>query len=185
MSEFPLTPLHADLSQRAMVDTTALPWVSSPEPTVERKLIERAGGDGTRATSLVKFAARCAISGPHTPRRGRISGSRRHVLRRTGLLWQRQLCAQSTRFEPRPLLARRLYDFREAAPFAERVASAHRGRQSDGPLASRLGGWPGRITAFRYRRGTHGLGAMATRHSFQTASSLWRRGNFRARRRVL
>ena len=56
MSEFPLTPLHADLTQRAMVDTAALPWVSSPEPTVERKLIERAGGDGTRATSLVKFA---------------------------------------------------------------------------------------------------------------------------------
>ncbi|MDG4867796.1 cupin domain-containing protein [Guyparkeria sp. 1SP6A2] len=56
MAEHPLTPLHADLQQRAVVDTNALPWVQSPEPTVERKLIEREGGDGTRATSLVRFA---------------------------------------------------------------------------------------------------------------------------------
>lgn len=56
MAEHPLTPLHADLFERAVVDTHTLPWVSSPEPTVERKLIEREGGDGTRATSLVRFA---------------------------------------------------------------------------------------------------------------------------------
>ena len=56
MAEHPLTPHHADLSRRAVVDTGALPWVQSPEPTVERKLIEREGGDGTRATSLVRFA---------------------------------------------------------------------------------------------------------------------------------
>lgn len=56
MSEHPLTPRHADLFLRAVVDTTALPWVASPEPTVQRKLIERDGGDGTRATSLVRFA---------------------------------------------------------------------------------------------------------------------------------
>lgn len=57
MPEAPLLPLYADLFQPARVDTRALPWVLSPEPTVERKLIERAGGDGTRATSLVRFAA--------------------------------------------------------------------------------------------------------------------------------
>ncbi len=57
MSEAPLFPMHADLFQRAVVNTNALPWVASPEPTVQRKLIERAGGDGTRATSLVRFAA--------------------------------------------------------------------------------------------------------------------------------
>ncbi|MGD9887639.1 MAG: cupin domain-containing protein [Halothiobacillaceae bacterium] len=57
MPESPLLPLHADLFARAVVDTKELPWVESPEPTVQRKLIERAGGDGTRATSLVQFAA--------------------------------------------------------------------------------------------------------------------------------
>jgi len=56
MAEFPLTPLHENLFERAVVDTNQLPWVDSPEPTVHRKLIERAGGDGTRATSLVRFA---------------------------------------------------------------------------------------------------------------------------------
>ncbi len=61
MAEHPLTPLHADLTERAVVDTRALPWVESPEPTVQRKLIERAGGDGTRATSLVKFASGAAF----------------------------------------------------------------------------------------------------------------------------
>lgn len=62
MAEHPLTPLHDDLYQPAHVDTNALPWVDSPEPTVHRKLIERAGGDGTRATSLVRFDA-----GAHFP----------------------------------------------------------------------------------------------------------------------
>lgn len=57
MLEHPLRPLHSDLTQRAVVDTASLPWVDSPEATVKRKLIERMGGDGTRATSLVKFAA--------------------------------------------------------------------------------------------------------------------------------
>lgn len=56
MGEHPLTPQHADLQVRAVVDTATLPWVASPEPTVQRKLIERSGGDGSRATSLVRFA---------------------------------------------------------------------------------------------------------------------------------
>lgn len=61
MPEARLSPLHADLFTRAVVDTQALPWVESPEPLVQRKLIERAGGDGTRATSLVRFAPGAAF----------------------------------------------------------------------------------------------------------------------------
>ena len=61
MPESPLVPLHADLFTRAVVDTKERPWVESPEPTVQRKLIERVGGDGTRATSLVRFAASAAF----------------------------------------------------------------------------------------------------------------------------
>ncbi len=48
--------LHADPRLRACVDTTALPWVASPSPGVERRMIERDGGEAARATSLVRYA---------------------------------------------------------------------------------------------------------------------------------
>lgn len=48
--------LHADESQRAVVDTLALPWVDSPTPGVKRRLIAREGGEVARATSLVRYA---------------------------------------------------------------------------------------------------------------------------------
>lgn len=48
--------IHADLSQRAVVDTTALDWVASPAAGVERKMLDRDGGEVARATSLVRFA---------------------------------------------------------------------------------------------------------------------------------
>ncbi|HZS81892.1 MAG TPA: cupin domain-containing protein [Stellaceae bacterium] len=48
--------INADLFERAVVDTAALPWTPSPEPGVERKMLERDGGEVARATSLVRFA---------------------------------------------------------------------------------------------------------------------------------
>lgn len=48
--------LHADLSKRAVVDTTALEWVSSPTPGIDRRMIERDGGEVARATSVVRYA---------------------------------------------------------------------------------------------------------------------------------
>lgn len=48
--------LHADLTRRAVVDSTALPWTPSPERGVERKMLERDGGEVARATSLVRYA---------------------------------------------------------------------------------------------------------------------------------
>lgn len=47
--------LNADLSQPAIVDTTALNWVPSPLPGVERRMIERDGEEVARATSLVRY----------------------------------------------------------------------------------------------------------------------------------
>jgi anti-sigma factor ChrR (cupin superfamily) len=47
--------INADLNQRAVVATAALPWVPSPEPGVERKMLERDGGEVARATSLVRY----------------------------------------------------------------------------------------------------------------------------------
>lgn len=48
--------LHADLSQKAIVDTHALPWTPSPTAGIERKLIERDGQEVARATSIVRYA---------------------------------------------------------------------------------------------------------------------------------
>jgi anti-sigma factor ChrR (cupin superfamily) len=48
--------LHADPGLRARVDTGTLPWVPSPSPGVERRMIERDGGEAARATSLVRYA---------------------------------------------------------------------------------------------------------------------------------
>jgi anti-sigma factor ChrR (cupin superfamily) len=50
--------IHADLTQRAVVDANALPWVASPLPGVERRMLERDGGEVARATSIVRYAPR-------------------------------------------------------------------------------------------------------------------------------
>ncbi|MTH95377.1 cupin domain-containing protein [Roseibium sp. RKSG952] len=54
--------IHADLTKRAVVDTKSLDWVASPIPGVERRMLERDGGEVARATSLVKYAPGSAFS---------------------------------------------------------------------------------------------------------------------------
>ncbi|GAB4532984.1 MAG: cupin domain-containing protein [Roseibium sp.] len=54
--------LHADLSERAVVDSTGLDWVPSPMAGVERRMLERDGEEVARATSLVKYAPGSAFS---------------------------------------------------------------------------------------------------------------------------
>lgn len=48
--------LHADLSQRAVVHSADLPWVDSPMPGVQRRMLERDGEEVARATSIVRYA---------------------------------------------------------------------------------------------------------------------------------
>ena len=48
--------IHADLSQRAVVLSADLPWVDSPMPGVQRRMLERDGAEVARATSLVRYA---------------------------------------------------------------------------------------------------------------------------------
>jgi anti-sigma factor ChrR (cupin superfamily) len=48
--------LNADLSLRALVDTTQAPRLPSPLPGVERVLLDRDGGEVARATSIVHYA---------------------------------------------------------------------------------------------------------------------------------
>lgn len=53
--------LHADLSLRAVVNTADLPWVDSPTPGIQRKMIERDGDEVARCTSIVRYAPHSAF----------------------------------------------------------------------------------------------------------------------------
>lgn len=48
--------LHADFSQRVVVSSNDLPWVDSPMPGVQRRMLERDGDEVARATSIVRYA---------------------------------------------------------------------------------------------------------------------------------
>lgn len=48
--------LRMDFALREVVDTGGLPWLPSPLPGVQRRQIERSGGEQGRATSLVRYA---------------------------------------------------------------------------------------------------------------------------------
>ncbi|PVB59753.1 cupin domain-containing protein [Labrenzia sp. 011] len=54
--------IHADLTQRAVVDSTELDWVPSPMAGVERRMLERDGEEVARATSLVRYAPGSSFS---------------------------------------------------------------------------------------------------------------------------
>ncbi len=49
--------INADFSIPVVVDSTALPWLPSPQVGVERRMLERVGGEVARATSIVRYAA--------------------------------------------------------------------------------------------------------------------------------
>lgn len=48
--------LNADFSQRVVIDTNAMDWEASPMAGVERRKLDRIGGEVARATSLVRYA---------------------------------------------------------------------------------------------------------------------------------
>lgn len=48
--------INADLSQRAVVQHADLPWVDSPVAGIQRRMLERNGGEVARVTSVVKYA---------------------------------------------------------------------------------------------------------------------------------
>lgn len=54
--------VNADLSAPAAEQTADLPWVPSPMAGVERRMIERDGGEVARATSLVRYAPNSRFS---------------------------------------------------------------------------------------------------------------------------
>jgi quercetin dioxygenase-like cupin family protein len=57
--------LNADFDQPAQVHFDHAEWVASPMPGVERKMLDRIGGEVARATTIVRYAPGSAFS-PHT-----------------------------------------------------------------------------------------------------------------------
>ena len=48
--------LNSDFSQRVLVHAGEIPWQASPMPGVERRMLDRIGGEVARATTIVRFA---------------------------------------------------------------------------------------------------------------------------------
>src|SRR6516225_9396367 len=58
------TNLNADFARRVAVHAAALAWKASPMPGVERRMLDRIGGEVARATSIVRYAPGSSFS-PH------------------------------------------------------------------------------------------------------------------------
>lgn len=54
--------LNHELCKAAIVDSNALPWTPSPLRGVERRFLERDGGEVARATSIVRYAPGSSFS---------------------------------------------------------------------------------------------------------------------------
>lgn len=48
--------LNADFSERVVVHSEALDWQASPMPGVDRRMLDRIGGEVARATTIVRYA---------------------------------------------------------------------------------------------------------------------------------
>lgn len=48
--------INSDFSQRIVIATDELPWIASPQAGIERRPLDRIGGEVARATSLVRYA---------------------------------------------------------------------------------------------------------------------------------
>ncbi|MFL5298551.1 MAG: cupin domain-containing protein [Phenylobacterium sp.] len=56
--------INADFTIPAVVHAAAMPWVASPMPGVERRMLDRVGDEIARATSIVRYAPGARFS-PH------------------------------------------------------------------------------------------------------------------------
>ena len=48
--------INSDYSERVVINQHDLPWVSSPEPGVERRTLDSMGDEVAKATSIVRYA---------------------------------------------------------------------------------------------------------------------------------
>jgi len=54
--------LNADFGKRVVVHSEQLAWTPSPMPGVDRRMLDRIGGEVARATTIVRYAPRSAFS---------------------------------------------------------------------------------------------------------------------------
>lgn len=47
--------INADFDARVALDTNEMPWIASPMPQVQRKMLDRIGQEVARATSIVRY----------------------------------------------------------------------------------------------------------------------------------
>lgn len=47
--------IHADYGERIVINYLDLPWIPSPESGVERRMLDRIGGEIAKATSIVRY----------------------------------------------------------------------------------------------------------------------------------
>jgi anti-sigma factor ChrR (cupin superfamily) len=57
--------INADFSKRVLINSDELGWVASPMPGVDRRMLDRIGGEVARATSIVRYAPNSHFA-PHT-----------------------------------------------------------------------------------------------------------------------
>lgn len=57
--------INDDFSQRVLVRGDSIPWIASPTPGVDRRMLDRIGGEVARATSIVRYAPNSEFP-PHT-----------------------------------------------------------------------------------------------------------------------
>jgi len=48
--------LHSDFTQRVLIHSAEMPWQRSPSAGVNRRMLDRIGGEVARATTIVRFA---------------------------------------------------------------------------------------------------------------------------------
>lgn len=54
--------LNAEFEKRAVVETEQEPWVASPLPGVDRRMLDRVGDEVARATTIVRYAPESSFS---------------------------------------------------------------------------------------------------------------------------
>ncbi len=54
--------LHADFSKRVVVHSDEVEWLASPMPGVDRRMLDRIGGEVARATTIVRYAPKSKFS---------------------------------------------------------------------------------------------------------------------------
>ena len=57
--------VNADFTKRATIHGARIPWSPSPMSGVERRMLDRIGGEVARATTIVRYAPGSHFS-PHT-----------------------------------------------------------------------------------------------------------------------